>query len=94
MFWIEEHDRERAKTYSYELAFDEYKSQIAALERQVTTMREALRTANIELAALVPKPSEATPKDWPCENPADRECLQSAFEVIRRALAREGGEGE
>lgn len=50
---------------------------------------EALQTANAELAALVPHPDDVQRGDWPEElNGADRECLHTAFRVIRAAIAK------
>lgn len=59
----------------------------AALRAEVEIMREALTTAKIELAALLPRPAQPKTEDWPVENIADAACLQKAFIAIRAAIA-------
>lgn len=56
-------------------------------------MLEALERANIELAALVPDPTEPD-FSLACknDNPADVECLETAFDWIRTALAAAHGD--
>lgn len=38
--------------------------------------------ARIELAGLIPIPYEPEEHEWPCENPADRACLQKAYMLL------------
>lgn len=67
----------------------------SAMERQ---LRLAVMNARHDLAALIPTPSKPTTADWPCENEADRECLQSAYqqlaevEVLTRTPPEPSGE--
>lgn len=49
--------------------------------------REAMQTAYMELSALIATPYTPKVDDWPCENPADRECLQRAYIALRAALS-------
>jgi hypothetical protein len=44
---------------------------------------ENLCTIKNELAALIADPANPTVDQWPCLNPADRECLQKAYTTIR-----------
>lgn len=57
-----------------------------ALVAEVDMLTSALWRAYILLAALVRAPSNTSEADWPCDNPSDRECLQEAFNAIRKAL--------
>jgi len=58
-------------------------------DRMIAAYRTALHRAHIELAALIPRPSEPSIEDWPVDNPADAECLQSAYEAILSAIEEE-----
>ena len=49
---------------------------------------EMLEKIHYELAALIPNPSNPKEEDWPCDNPADRECLQIAYETLLPAKDR------
>jgi hypothetical protein len=61
--------------------------EIERLSKELSEAREALRTVNIELAALVPVPSASQP-EWPeFLNDADRECLTTAFHTARSVLS-------
>lgn len=42
-------------------------------------MIAAISKAMFELGALIPDPRNPSTSDWPCENSADRECLQAAY---------------
>jgi hypothetical protein len=62
-------------------------AEIERLSKELSEAREALRTVNIELAALVPVPSASQP-EWPeFLNDADRECLTTAFHTARSVLS-------
>ena len=39
------------------------------------------------LGCLIPNPADPQENDWPCKNPADRECLQNAYVAARSARA-------
>lgn len=56
-------------------------------ETQIVRLREALRIATVELAALIPNPSAPKITDWPVQNPADAACLQTAYEAVRAYFA-------
>lgn len=57
-------------------------------------LRDALKTVIYELAALIPNPDKTLVDDWPCENAADRQCLQIAYTTAREALHGIGGSDE
>lgn len=59
---------------------------VPALVEEVRRLREAVRMARDEMAGLVPKPRAVDLDDWPCDNEADRECLQSAWGELNRVL--------
>jgi hypothetical protein len=46
-----------------------------------------LREIVYDLAALIPDPNNPQEQDWPCDNPADRACLQSAYVKASSILA-------
>lgn len=54
------------------------------LEAEIAKLREALKNARVELAALVRNPDgPSMPDDWPVQtNLADRACLNSAFAYL------------
>jgi len=54
-------------------------------------LRDALKTVIYELAALIPNPDKTLVDDWPCENAADRQCLQIAYTTARSVLHGIGG---
>jgi hypothetical protein len=60
--------------------------EIRKLRAENERLRERIRCARDEMAALVPKPRSVDLDDWPCDNPADRKCLQSAWGELNRAL--------
>lgn len=64
------------------------------LDRRNAELVEAVSRARHELAALIPTPSRASVGDWPCENPADRMCLNNAYAAISEALAHTSRERE
>jgi hypothetical protein len=53
---------------------------------QVVALVTALDKARRQLAELIPVPSDPEMKEWPCENPADRECLHEVYSGIRTAI--------
>lgn len=61
---------------------------IRSLLDRIKGMEAALKAANVELSALIPRPRKPSVDEWPCENPGDRECLQKAFTTIRAALTQ------
>ena len=66
-----------------------YAAQQQADERE--PLRDALKTVIYELAALIPNPDKTLVDDWPCENAADRQCLQIAYTTARSVLHGIGG---
>ena len=57
----------------------------------------AVEKAYLELAALIPTPSDAQLDDFVCitrnDNPADAVCLLAAYNWLRVALRKDEGEG-
>jgi hypothetical protein len=52
---------------------------------QLIALLESVEQARRELACLIPLPSRPMVDQWPCENSADRECLQDAYVRLRDA---------
>ena len=48
-------------------------------EDKAEELLNALQRIRIELAALVPNPSEVTIDDWPLKSSADRYCVDAAW---------------
>lgn len=48
--------------------------------------------ARVDMAALIPRPDDPNSEDWPCENPADRDCLQEAYVRLTDALSALNGD--
>jgi hypothetical protein len=61
---------------------DIYAAALAEVER----LRAALEHVRIELACLIPVPSNPKTEDWPVGNPADAACLQFAYGMVKTAL--------
>ena len=57
-------------------------------DNRIVILKDALNVAKYELAALIARPDSAPHEEheWPCENPADSECLQKAWVAIHDAL--------
>jgi hypothetical protein len=54
---------------------------------QKSDIQETLCAIKNELAALITDPANPTVDQWPCTNPADRECLHKAYTAIRGMTA-------
>lgn len=52
---------------------------------QLIDLLEAVEAARRELACLIPVPSDPEVAEWPCENPADRDCLHTAYTTLQGA---------
>lgn len=63
----------------YQTASDTLALWLVRHMNELARVRRDVRQAVVDLAALVPDPRSVDADDWPCQNIADRECLQSAF---------------
>lgn len=70
-----------------EAATADMRAKLTRLRSENEALKEALRAAYVELAALIPIPSADDP-EWPMFplNAADHECLNNAYLGIRAAL--------
>jgi len=59
---------------------------LTRLHADVAELRRALTDARNEMACLLAVPSAVVHTDWPCANPADQDCLHSAFSALTNAI--------
>lgn len=88
--WVLAHGGRESSGFIRPIGVDDVADALGELTRLRSDnerLREALRAAYVELAALIPIPSADDP-EWPMFplNAADHECLNNAYLGIRAAL--------
>jgi hypothetical protein len=64
----------------------EMKRMQQADKEAIRELEQIMRTVRLELAALLPNPSNWDSSQWPVENPTDAACLSAAYQQLTDAL--------